>query len=178
MTLVVETGEGLTNANSYIDVAFADAYHTEHGNGAWLTADTTTKNSALIEATQSIELLYGQEYASIPMASYPLQALLFPRFTMIINKIQIIQSRQIPVQLKKAVAEVALMKINNVNIFPLPNTDNLLDSFSKKVGPLEKSWKWAKNPFTEKYVGFNKVELILTPILSKPKATSNVRMGL
>lgn len=46
MTLVVETGAGLTNSNSYGSLAEADAYHAARGNSSW--ADTSTAIGVLL----------------------------------------------------------------------------------------------------------------------------------
>ena len=173
MTMIVEDGSVVPNCNSYVTVAWADDYHTTYGNTDWTSiTDTTQKELALINATQSIELLYGQRYLSLPLAHFPLQNLLFPRFLMVINRIQVISSNSIPIQLKRAVAEVALKFINSEDIFPLPNTDNFLKSKDLEIsGGPKKSVTWAKLPYTEELPGFNKIELILKPLLRQKNSS-------
>jgi hypothetical protein len=58
-TLTKETGLGLSNANSYADVADGDAYHAGHLYGtAWKTANDDTKSAALVMASRLIDAEY------------------------------------------------------------------------------------------------------------------------
>jgi hypothetical protein len=177
ITMVVETGAGLTNANSYVDLTYATNYHIQFGNKAWTQlTDISKQQEALIQATQSIDILYGQEFYSIPRSQgisqqYPqqayLQALLFPRFTMVINQIQVLQTGYIPDQLKKAVCEVALMYINGVDIFPQPNLLKFTTNKQIKAGSTGISTTYGRDIDTERYTGFWKVEKIIYPLLKK-----------
>ena len=54
MAFVTEDGTGLAEANSYVSVAEADAYHADRGNAAWIGEDSA-KQSALIKATDYLE---------------------------------------------------------------------------------------------------------------------------
>ena len=180
--IILETGAKVPYANCYISVAEADTYHTTYGNTDWTdlpasAENTTLKEQALIQATQSIELLYGQKYLSFPQTIYQpgttldQYTLLFPRFLLIINRIQLVQALTIPYQLRRAVAEVALMKIQGADIFPLPNTDNWLTSKDLSIsGGPSKKVQWSKNPFTEMHAGFNKIELLLKPLLRRTES--------
>lgn len=166
MTLIVEDGSNVADANSYLTLADADAYHTLHGNADWpaTTMDNTaTKELALIRATSSIELLYGQRYKSIPQ--YAIQSLLWPRQVMVINRFVLTQSGTIPKQLKDAVAEVALMSLNGEDIFPLPNANRAINSKSVTVGEISTSVSYSGAPPVEQFAGFNKIDLILVPLL-------------
>lgn len=58
MTLILETGAGLTDSNSYADVETADAFHADRDNAAWSAASDTAKASALIRATDYIDANY------------------------------------------------------------------------------------------------------------------------
>ena len=56
LTLVKETGSGLTNANAYASAADGDTYHDGHLYGsAWTGATTGTKEAALVMATRIID---------------------------------------------------------------------------------------------------------------------------
>lgn len=57
MALVVEDGTGLANAESYVSVADADAYHTAMGNSAWTGSDAA-KEVALRKAAQYLNTRY------------------------------------------------------------------------------------------------------------------------
>ena len=164
----VETGSGSPTSNSYIDTNFIDQYFTDYGNTDWdITLPTADKQTALINATKALDLLYGQEWVSIPKSSFPVQALLWPRFVVIVNRIQLIQPGQIPVQVKQAVAEIALMYSNGQNIFPQSNPATQIRSQTNKIGNLEESITYLTALRAERYPGFNKVDLFMRPFLSE-----------
>jgi len=56
LTLILETGAGLANANSYATVAESDAYHDGHLYAtAWTGATSGNKAAALVMATRLID---------------------------------------------------------------------------------------------------------------------------
>lgn len=177
LSFVVETGAGLVDASSYTSVAYANTYHTQHGNAEWTAiTDISIQQYHLIQATQSIDIMYGQEFYSIPRAQgmtiyYPgvqyLQALLFPRFTMVINQIQVLQTGYMPTQLLNAVSEVALMSLNGKDIFPQPNLLKFTHNKMVKVGGIATSTTFGREVDAERYPGFWKIDKILYPILKK-----------
>ena len=57
MSLIIETGAGLPDADSYASVAQADAYHLKRRTTAWAALDDSEKESLLIKAT---EYMVGQ----------------------------------------------------------------------------------------------------------------------
>jgi hypothetical protein len=54
VALTVEDGTGLTDANAFISVAYADTYHSDRGNTNW-TGTTADKEAAIIKATDYVE---------------------------------------------------------------------------------------------------------------------------
>ena len=50
--MVVEDGTGLSNADSFVSVAYADTYFSTRGVSAW--ASLTNKEALLIKATDYI----------------------------------------------------------------------------------------------------------------------------
>ena len=59
MSITVETGAGVVNANSYAEVADADAWIADNGADATWTASTTAqKEAALKEATRYLDSVY------------------------------------------------------------------------------------------------------------------------
>ena len=116
--LIVESGNGDSNSESYIDVAFADAYFLKRGITQWV--GLTNKESLIIRAMDYIENNYT--YQGTKLLST--QALQFPR---LINGETVYS-----VALKNAVCELALKS----------NEEDLLQDISKsviseKVGELE-----------------------------------------
>ena len=77
MTIIVEDGTGLDNAESYSSVAEADAYFTKRGVVRWDDATTQQKEIALINATETIDLLFGLVFIGVKLKET--QALQFPR---------------------------------------------------------------------------------------------------
>jgi hypothetical protein len=59
MALIVQNDSGtITNANSYIDVAYADSYFTARNNVTWSAASTANKEAALVKAWQYIDTAF------------------------------------------------------------------------------------------------------------------------
>jgi hypothetical protein len=115
MALEVEDGTGKANAESFISVADASAYHTARGNSAWAAlASDTVREQMLRKATDHMEQVYrlrwkggrvnGTQALSWPReyaeraefvdASYP-YSIYYP-------------SDEVPQEVKNACAELAL----------------------------------------------------------------------
>lgn len=77
MALIKEDGSIVAGANSYADVADADAYQTDRGRQAWLDATTEVKEAALIRATDYIESRWALVFSGDPIGDD--QALSWPR---------------------------------------------------------------------------------------------------
>lgn len=178
MAFIIEDGSNVTNSNSYVTVEDADAYHSMLGNTDWTALDNDNpdelalKQSALIKATQSVDLLYGDNYKAVPLFNE--QSLLFPRMTFIKNRWQTVIQGTIPKELKDAVCEIALKALNDEDVFPNINLDNNVKSKDSAVGPLKKSVTYFKSNNTETYKGFGKVDKLLVPILVPAKTTSGI----
>lgn len=65
MTLVVEDGSGVVDANSYCDVAFADRYLGDRGRTDWLDDSVTGKEGFLIRATSYLDRRWGAQLSGI-----------------------------------------------------------------------------------------------------------------
>ena len=75
-TIIVESGSGLADANSYISEVNADAYFLDRGISAWGTAAVSTRQSALITATQYLDAAYrsrwkGKKYSTTQRLDWP-----------------------------------------------------------------------------------------------------------
>lgn len=56
LTLIVETGAGLANTNSYASLADGDAYHQAHLHADdWLAATVEIKGAALVWASRLLD---------------------------------------------------------------------------------------------------------------------------
>lgn len=77
MALIVEDGTGLPDAEAYISVADADAYHAARGNAAWAALAEPAKEAALRLATDYMEAEYGPRWRGNRLTAE--QALSWPR---------------------------------------------------------------------------------------------------
>ena len=140
--LVIEDGTGLSNSESYIDVAFADAYFLKRGINEW--ASLENKESLIIRAMDYIENNYS--YKGTKLVST--QSLQFPR---------VIDGETVyPLALKNAVCELAL-KSNDEDL--LADTDKT--TIREKVGALEIEY----DPNQDNIKSFNFVNKLLAPYL-------------
>jgi len=112
MTLVVEDGTGKNDANSYVSVSDADAYHALRGNPeTWDDATTSEKEAALIEATQYLDLHYGERWRGARM--FKTQALDWPRDDVTDDDGFRLPNDEIPQRLANAASEAALQALSN-----------------------------------------------------------------
>ncbi len=77
MSLIVEDGTGLANAESYVSVADCDTYHTANNNATW-TGTTAVKEAALRAATRYLDGNYRSRW--IGSRQSQTQALEWPRY--------------------------------------------------------------------------------------------------
>ena len=169
MALVVEDGSGKTDSESYIDIAFADAYHSARGNTGW-TGDTTTKEVALRKGTEFLDLRYrwdGQRVKELQALDHPRTGLVEDGYT--------IDSNVIHLRLKRATAEAALRYL----------TENLLADV-KKPGRIKREAIGAGQDAVEKDVTYGGsgrsqikeyriIDLLVAPLIS-PGGTRLIRV--
>ena len=94
MPLVVEDGTGLDNAEAYISVADADAYHDARGNAAWAALAEPAKEAALRLGADYLGQAYGLRWAGARLTDT--QALDWPRV-----------AKGVPEAVRRANAELA-----------------------------------------------------------------------
>jgi len=146
MALVVETGSGMANAESYASVAEADAYHVAHSASAvWSAALTADKERCLRLATQYLDIRYGLRW--VGLRANLAQALDWPRSSArdvdssILGGISdcegfVLPSTQIPPAVKAATAEAALRFLSGQDLLTdLSNPAGVRES-SVNVGPV------------------------------------------
>ena len=108
--LIVENGTVVENANSYIDIDFADAYLDLTDKEDWNNYNTTQKEKAIIEATQAIDLSYVFSGEVVNTE----QTLEFPRKNCYDKQRDVfLPTSIIPVNLKNAVAELAYLRLTS-----------------------------------------------------------------
>lgn len=110
MALVVEDGTGKADAESFISVADALAYHEARGNAAWAAVATDTVREQLLrKATDYMEFAYGQRWKGVRTTTT--QALSWPRSGVFIND-NLIPSNVVPTAVQRACAELALRAVS------------------------------------------------------------------
>jgi len=174
-TLIVEDGTGLPNANSYISLDDATAYHAQRSNDDW-GSDADAQTNALLIAAESLELLYGNLFLG-SLIYESCQALLFPRVDFVDNNGRWVLWGQIPKNLAYAQAEIALLVLQDVDVFPMKTTSQNIASQKVKVGELETQTTYLTPVETETYENFRKVDLLLAPLIENGKG-SNFYFGL
>lgn len=102
MSIVVEDGSGLANAEAYISVADADTYHGNRGNAAWAALATSAKEAALRQATDFMATL---RWSGVRATAT--QALDWPRAGTELNGFPI-AANVVPAAVARACAELAL----------------------------------------------------------------------
>lgn len=107
--MIVENGSGIINADSYVDIDFADNYFSSR-NPAWSQKTEEEKEIALIKATDYIDTLFKWHGKKKTQE----QALAFPRICLV--DCDGYKVEDIPVTLKKAVCVMAL-KVGNESLF-------------------------------------------------------------
>lgn len=137
MAFVPEDGTGLANANSYSDVEALTAYWESRGveMSQYLT---TSKQAALVQSTDHIDLFFGPRLYGFKATSQ--QALEFPRLYLVDSTGTPIEG--VPVKVTYALFEYAYRILTTKKpLVPDPVVDTTglqIQATFKKVGPLEK----------------------------------------
>jgi hypothetical protein len=137
--LIVETGAGLSTAESYISVADADTYHTARGNeSTWTDLDSTVKEQLLRKATDYMTQEYRARWAGSRVTTT--QRLDWPRYDVPIKDAPAVYGSfpatypydAVPETVAAACAEFALRAASA----PL-GPDLTAPVIREKVGPIE-----------------------------------------
>lgn len=127
--LIVETGSGATDSQSYASVADADAYHAARGRTLWATMSEAEKEQALTRATDYMVEVYRKRWDGYRINST--QALDWPRYGVCKDGFAVL-SNVVPAEVSKACMELALIAAAGDLLAPQgPQVK------SEKVGPLE-----------------------------------------
>jgi hypothetical protein len=138
MSLIVEDGTGKGDANSYLSVADADTYHTDHsGSADWSGAAAADKEKALRLATQYLDVRYDGKWKS--RRSNSGQALAWPRANVEDADGYYYSSDELPQRLRDAAAELALRVIEGDTLLDDLSKAGVIRSKSVKAGPIQKT---------------------------------------
>lgn len=160
MGIVVETGDGLAEANAYVAVATADAYHTDRGSSSWVDADTDLKTAALIRASQALDGLYGARLPGWKLRTT--QGLLWPRCDAYDREGEYIEPKPLPPALIRATCEAALVELTTPGALA-PTLDRAGKIKKEKIGAIETEY-FDGAPALPSY---NKIDHAMRELLSK-----------
>lgn len=140
--LIVEDGSGIPDADSYVSVAEADAYHLKMGNASWSQAfedgiDVPARKDAALR--KAAVFLDGYVLSRVTGArKSAAQGLLFPRTGMADHAGGVVDGNSIPVPYKAAQCEAALLVLLGTQLTAEVAAGPLLKR--RKTGELEKEW--------------------------------------
>lgn len=179
MSLIVEDGTGLADAESYISVTDASTYHANRGNAAWAAlASDTIREQLLRKATDYMVQAYRLRWKGDRVSAT--QAIDWPRnwveyadyqfYTQ--NGAQMIggylyyPANEVPEEVKRACAELAL----------LANSSDLMGEQGQgvkreKIGPIETEY----DTYSRQGRHFPAVKSLLDPFL-KPVRAQAIRV--
>ena len=156
MAFIAENNSGLTDANSYTDVAYADSYFLDRNNTVWSALTTAQKEALLILGTDYIETTYYGSFRGVALVDT--QALQFPRVD--VYGLEINYDR-----VKKAVCELAL-RANDGDL----NKDIDKQAIEETVDVITIKYSASSDPKTR----YPLIATLLTPLLSNGKSGVNV----
>jgi hypothetical protein len=156
MTLIVEDGTGLANAESYISVTDADTYHDRRGNTLWSTMNVTERENCLRRATEFMVGFYGERWKGDKKLGT--QALDWPRYNVWLEaRIPVLVSdTNIPRVVGNACAELAFRAASG----PLSD-DQTRGVLEEAVGPIKIKY----DPLSPQQARYPYVTLILASYL-------------
>lgn len=156
MSFQVDDGSGLTDANSYTDVDYADSYFLDRNNTIWSALTTAQKEALLILGTDYIETTYYGSFRGVALVDT--QALQFPRVD--VYGLEINYDR-----VKKAVCELAF-RANDGDL----NKDIDRQAIEETVDVITIKYSASSDPKTR----YPLIATLLTPLLSNGKSGVNV----
>jgi hypothetical protein len=137
MTLIVEDGTGLANANGFVSIATVDAYFTER-NAAnfalWDAIADGTQAELIVTASTYLQNTYGTRWNGRRLAQT--QSMDFPRIEIEDLDRFHVDSNSVPVAIEQATAELAL-KANTETLMPDITSPGVINRISQAVGSLK-----------------------------------------
>ncbi|MBW3512926.1 DnaT-like ssDNA-binding protein [Janthinobacterium sp. NKUCC06_STL] len=153
--IIIETGAGLADADSYASVAAADARCASLGLTVWAALAEASKEIALRKAVQFMAS-YRTRWAGRRV--YQHQALDWPRYNVVVDSF-IVPSIIVPVDVVNACIDLAVRAGNGEDL--LPDLDTGSNAIKKdKTGPLETEYFQNTTDARERFVA---VDALLAP---------------
>lgn len=135
MAFQVEDGTGLSDANSYLSIADADAYIADHGNSAtWIAATDASKEEALRLSTQYLDIRYATKWLGSRGDSD--QSLAWPRASVEDYDGYAVDDESVPSRVEDSTAELALRVIDGDTLYDDIDEPGTIKSESVTTGPI------------------------------------------
>lgn len=165
MALIVEDGTGKTDAEAYDTIANVTAYLALYNPSAtWAGLSDADKESACRIATQYLDMVYGERYDGERYTAT--QALDWPR-AFAEYKGHPVESDEIPVALRRAMAEAARQHAEGDTLIPSSRTSSATKSREYiKVGPIVLDDEYAGGKEDNAPPTFDRIEALLDPLVS------------
>ena len=160
MSLVVEDGNGLSNANAYVSLEDCDEYHADMGNTTWVVDDEDADNiaareTAIRKATAFIDRKYNGRFRGRRQGAS--QALMWPRWNAIDADGFVIES--VPDTVKHATCEAALRAFQGTDL--MPDMERGGQVIQETIGPISTTYAAGAPAGTR----FSIIEGLLAPCL-------------
>ena len=168
---VIENGQGLNNANTFVSVEYADAYVATYGNDSlWLASSAAEKRDALRQASRWLSMRHRFYGETVRID----QALAFPRFGLFDENGFFVTHETVPLRVQEATVVVAIAIRNNTFApFPAEPAESNVTSESISVGPISLSTGYAGARTTGIETQLPLVRQLLRPFLlpTQPRVT-------
>lgn len=137
MALTVEDGTGLSNADALISESYADNYHTAQGNTTWTGDD---KEAAIRRASAYLTDRVRWQGYKVNERS---QAMAWPRSGVVDVDGYSIPEDEVPDEVKRACAEIALVELVTPGAMSPQVTASAVVT-REKLGPMETEYATAR----------------------------------
>jgi len=168
MTIIIETGAGLADAESYASVAAADARCASLGLTAWVVLAEADKEIALRRATLFMAT-YRTRWAGRRV--YQRQALDWPRYNVAVDGFTV-PSTSVPLDVVNACIDLAVRAGSGEDL--LPDLDTGSNAIKKdKTGPLETEYFQNTTDARERFVA---VDALLAPYFGSAGSGNSIKV--
>lgn len=164
MTLVVETGAGLTNANGYISVAAFKAHHDTRGV-SYSTYSDTQIGQAIVRATDYIDRRFRRAFIGIRLTTT--QSLEWPRLSAFYQDGR--GALGVPPEIAQATAEYAIRSLS-APLAPDPTYDASNAKIVRKreeVGPVREEIEYGNNGVVDNFRKYPAVDSLLSELITQ-----------
>jgi hypothetical protein len=180
MSLIVETGTGASDSESYLSVVDADTYHLNRGNTLWATITTLEKEQALRRATDYMMGKYRLRWLGRRVLIT--QALDWPRVGVVLEDFGGSQGRAgmgsyglfqvpytiVPLEVKNACAELAMRATMG------PLVDDVSQNVTQEtIGPITVKY----DTTSPQYVRYLQIDQMIRVYLSAGGNVNMVKLG-